>query len=61
MLEGGGSNEDARIEGRFEEEKKRLGLRFRGSENQRIIDMNETRKNGKVTIWKGVELDKTYN
>lgn len=52
---------DIMVDGRFEEEKKRLGLRFRGSENQRIIDMNETRKNGEVTIWKGVELDKTYN
>lgn len=52
---------DILVDGRYEEEKKRLGLRFRGSENQRIIDMNETRKEGKIVIWSGVEQDKVYN
>lgn len=41
---------DVLVDGRFVEEKKRIGLRFRGSENQRIIDMNETRKNGFLTL-----------
>ena len=35
---------DVLVDGRFIEAKKWLGLKFRGSENQRIIDMNKTRK-----------------
>jgi anaerobic ribonucleoside-triphosphate reductase activating protein len=31
-------------------EKKNITLRFRGSENQRIIDMKETRKTGSVVL-----------
>ncbi len=51
---------DILVDGRFVEEKKRLGLRFRGSENQRIIDMNRTRAAGEIVIWEGVKLDKQY-
>lgn len=51
---------DILVDGRFIEEEKSLGLRFRGSKNQRIIDMNLTRQSGKVTIWSGCAEDKKY-
>lgn len=41
---------DILVDGRFVEEKKNIRLRFRGSENQRIIDMKQTRKTGSVTL-----------
>ena len=41
---------DILVDGRFVEEKKNLMLRFRGSENQRILDMKETRKSGNVVL-----------
>lgn len=42
---------DILVDGRFVEELKNISLQFRGSENQRVIDINATRKNGKITIW----------
>lgn len=42
---------DVLIDGRFIEEKKNLSLQFRGSENQRIIDIQKTLKNDTITLW----------
>ena len=39
------------VDGRFVEEKKNISLRFRGSENQRLIDVAATLAAGPVTLW----------
>ena len=39
---------DVVVDGKFEEEKKDVSLRFRGSSNQRIIDVQKTLKENKV-------------
>ena len=49
---------DVLVDGRYDEKKHSLGLRFRGSENQRVIDMNRTRAEGKIILL-GLE-DKRY-
>ncbi len=45
---------DVLVDGRFVEEKKNLNLRFRGSENQRIINVPETLSLGKTVFWDGI-------
>ncbi len=41
---------DVLVDGPFMEEKKNLALRFRGSENQRLIDLNATRETGSPVL-----------
>ena len=41
---------DVMVDGRFEKDKRNLMLKFRGSENQRLIDMNATREKGEVVL-----------
>ncbi len=41
---------DILVDGRFVEELRNISLNFRGSENQRIIDMKKTRKSGKIVL-----------
>ncbi len=43
---------DVLVDGPFVEEKKNLSLRFRGSENQRIIDVPASLKAGEIVLWK---------
>ena len=42
---------DMLVDGRYIEEERNLTLIYRGSENQRVIDMNKTRSDGKVAIY----------
>lgn len=42
---------DVLVDGEFELDKRNLMLKFRGSENQRLIDMNKTREQGEVILW----------
>jgi len=41
---------DVLVDGRYVEELKDISLRFRGSSNQRLIDLNATRASGKITL-----------
>ena len=42
---------DVLVDGPFIEDKKNLNLQFRGSENQRIIDVKKTLDTGNIILW----------
>ena len=42
---------DILVDGEFHLEEKNIRLQFRGSENQRIIDLNKTRDKGEIILW----------
>ena len=42
---------DVLVDGPFVEAKKNLSLRFRGSENQRLIDVPASLKAGEIILW----------
>ena len=44
-------NCDILVDGRFEEDKKDLSLAWRGSYNQRIIDVNKSIREGEVVLY----------
>ncbi len=48
---------DVLVDGRFEEDKKSLDLKWKGSKNQRVIDMNKTRKKEKVVLYEEFTFD----
>ncbi len=49
---------DVLVDGPFVEEKKNLSLRFRGSENQRLIDVPASLNENKIVLWQDWQGEK---
>jgi anaerobic ribonucleoside-triphosphate reductase activating protein len=48
---------DILVDGQFIESQKDISLKFRGSKNQRVIDLRKTFETGKITIKEGYEVE----
>ena len=44
---------DVLVDGEFVLALRNISLRFRGSENQRLIDMKKTKEQGALVLWEG--------
>lgn len=42
---------DVLVDGRYDDALRNIGLRFRGSSNQRLIDVPQTRATGHIVLW----------
>jgi len=45
------SASDILIDGKYVHALRDIGLKFRGSSNQRLIDVAQTQKNGRIVLW----------
>lgn len=52
---------DVLVDGRFVASEKDISLRFRGSRNQRVIDVPTTRKTGSIVLSEYSEKEKIFN
>lgn len=48
------------VDGKFVEELKDLSLKFRGSSNQRIIDVSESLKRNEVVLYKDLNVNREF-
>ena len=53
------SNIDVLVDGRFKLEERDLSLLFRGSRNQRLIDVQRTLESGKITLLNEYEYNES--